>query len=80
MMVVRRQGRVVAQAQTSSADVGALLARVAVPVAKSRQFTPSMHVLFLPKTLYGDVWVAPAGKNDQPLVTAINNDIQTWMK
>jgi serine protease len=52
-LVVRRQGRVMAQAQTSSADVGALLARVGVPVAKSRQFTPSMHVLFLPKTLYG---------------------------
>jgi serine protease len=52
-VVVRRQGRIVAQAQTSSADVAALLARVAVPVAKSRQFTPSMHVLFLPKTLYG---------------------------
>src|ERR1700722_12741328 len=50
---VRRQGRVVAQAQTSPADVAALLARVAVPVAKSRQFTPSMHVLFLSKTLYG---------------------------
>jgi len=52
-VIVRRQGGVVAQAQTSSADVTALLARVGVPVAKSRQFTPSMHVLFLPKTLYG---------------------------
>jgi serine protease len=51
--VARRQGRTVAQAQTSAADVAALLVRVGVPVAKSRQFTPSMHVLFLPKTLYG---------------------------
>ena len=52
-VVVRRRGREVGQAQTSSADVAALLARVGVPVARSRQFTPSMHVLFLPKTLYG---------------------------
>jgi serine protease len=52
-LVIRRQGRAVIQAQTSAADVAALVARVGVPVAKSRQFTPSMHVLFLPKTLYG---------------------------
>ena len=43
----------VIQAQTSSTDVAALVARAGVPVAKSRQFTPSMHVLFLSKTLYG---------------------------
>jgi serine protease len=53
MAVARRQGRTVMQAQTSAADVGALIARLGVPMAKSRQFTPSMHVLFLPKTLYG---------------------------
>lgn len=52
-MVTRRQGRTVVQAQTSAADVEALIARTGVPIAKSRQFTPSMHVLFLPKTLYG---------------------------
>jgi serine protease len=52
-VVARRQDREVIQAQTSSADVAALSARVGVPLATSRQFTPSMHVLFLPKTLYG---------------------------
>jgi len=51
--VARRQGRMVEQAQTSRADVAALIARVGISVAMSRQFTPSMHVLFLPKTLYG---------------------------
>ena len=53
MAVARRQGRTVVQAQTSAADVDALIARLGVPMAKSRQFTPSMHVLFLPRTLYG---------------------------
>jgi serine protease len=52
-VVARRQGRAVVQAQTGVADVAALIARLGMPVAKSRQFTPSMHVLFLPKTLYG---------------------------
>ena len=51
--VARRQGRTIVQAQTSAADVAALIGRVGVSVAKSRQFTPSMHVLLLPKTLYG---------------------------
>jgi len=68
-VVVRRRGRVLVQAQTSAADVAALLARVGVPVAKSRQFTPSMHVLFLPKTLYGaDVDAALARLRADPAV------------
>jgi serine protease len=68
-VVVRRQGRAVIQAQTSAADVAALIARVGVPVAKSRQFTPSMHVLFLPKTLYGpDVDAALARLRADPAV------------
>jgi serine protease len=68
-LVVRRQGRMVMQAQTSSTDVAALVARAGVPVAKSRQFTPSMHVLFLPKTLYGaDVDAALARLRADPAV------------
>ncbi|MGA2396712.1 MAG: S8 family serine peptidase [Steroidobacteraceae bacterium] len=68
-VMVRRRGHAVVQAQTSSADVDALLARVGVPVAKSRQFTPSMHVLFLPKTLYGaDVDAALAKLRTDPAV------------
>ncbi len=41
------------QAQTSSADVAGLAQRAGVALARSRQITTSMHVLFLPKTLYG---------------------------
>jgi serine protease len=68
-VVARRQGRAVIQAQTSAADVAALIARVGLPVAKWRQFTPSMHVLFLPKTLYGaDVDAALAKLRADPAV------------
>ena len=52
-VIARRQARPVVQAQTTVNDVAALIARLRLPVARSRQFTPSMHVLFLPKTLYG---------------------------
>jgi len=68
-VVARRQGRAVVQAQTNAEDVAALIARVGLPVAKSRQFTPSMHVLFLPKTLYGaDVEAALAKLRADPAV------------
>ncbi len=43
----------VTQAQTSAADAAALVQRVGMSVARTRQFTPSMHVLYLPQTLYG---------------------------
>ena len=43
----------IAQAQTSDADVADLTRRAGVAMANSRQLTPSMHVLFLRKTLYG---------------------------
>ncbi len=67
--VARHQARVVVQAQTDAADVAALIARVGLPIAKSRQFTPSMHVLFLPKTLYGaDVVSALARLRADPAV------------
>ena len=49
----RAQAVKITQAKTSEADVLSLAQRTGVAVAGSRQITPSMHVLFLPKTLYG---------------------------
>ena len=43
----------VTQAQTSPADVASLAQRTAIAMAGSRQFSPSMHVMLLPQTLYG---------------------------
>ena len=43
----------VIQAQTHSSDVAALAGRTRVQLARSRQLTPSMHVMYLQKTLYG---------------------------
>lgn len=41
------------QAKTTDADVAGLAQRTGLAMAHSRQLTPSMHVLFLQKTLYG---------------------------
>jgi serine protease len=49
----RQQSYRITQARTSAADVKALAARTGVAVATARQITSSMHVLFLPKRLYG---------------------------
>jgi serine protease len=43
----------ITQAQTSRADVASLLLRTNIATRGSRQFAPSMHVVFLEKTLYG---------------------------
>lgn len=43
----------VVQAQTSAVDAASAAQRAGIVVSRTRQFTPSMHVLFLPKTLYG---------------------------
>ena len=43
----------VTQANTNSADVLSLAQRNGLGMAKSRQITSSMHVIFLAKTLYG---------------------------
>jgi serine protease len=43
----------ITQAQTSDADVFSLSQRTGVAVSRSRQLTPSMHVVFLQKTVYG---------------------------
>jgi serine protease len=59
----------ITQAQTTAADVTALSQRVGLGLARSRQFTPSMHVLFLPKILYGaDVVAALAKLRADPAV------------
>ncbi len=47
------RGEGLTQAWTTAADALALARRARVAVAGSRQFTPSMHVLLLPRTLYG---------------------------
>ena len=41
------------QAQTSAEDAMGLAQRAGVAIATTRQLTPSMHVLYLPKKLYG---------------------------
>jgi serine protease len=43
----------IVQAATSDADVAGLAQRTGLGVFRSRQMTPSMHVLYLQKTLYG---------------------------
>jgi serine protease len=67
----RRRGRTysITQARTTAADVVALGQRVGMSIARSRQFTPSMHVILLPKTLYGaDVAAALAKLRADPAV------------
>ena len=49
----RAQSVKIVQAQTSDADAAGLAQRAGLAMARSRQLTPSMHVLFLQKTLYG---------------------------
>jgi serine protease len=43
----------VTQAQTSDADVRSLSQRTGIAVSRSRQLTPSMHMVFLQNTFYG---------------------------
>ncbi|HEY4443318.1 MAG TPA: S8 family peptidase [Steroidobacteraceae bacterium] len=50
---MRAQSIKIVQAKTSEADVAGLAQRTGLGVARSRQMTPSVHVLFLQKTLYG---------------------------
>lgn len=49
----RTQSITVVQAGTSDADVAGLALRTGLAMARSRQITPSMHVLYLQKTVYG---------------------------
>jgi serine protease len=43
----------IVQANTSDVDVAGLAQRTGLAMSRSRQMTPSMHVLYLQKTLYG---------------------------
>jgi serine protease len=43
----------IVQASTSDADVAGLAMRTGLALLRSRQITPSMHVLYLQKTIYG---------------------------
>ncbi|MEP6884076.1 MAG: S8 family serine peptidase, partial [Gammaproteobacteria bacterium] len=47
------QSVTITQAVTTDADVAGLAQRSGLAMARSRQVTPSMHVVYLPKTLYG---------------------------
>ena len=47
------QSVLIVQAQTSDADAAGLARRTGLAMAASRQITPSTHVLYLQKTLYG---------------------------
>jgi serine protease len=49
----RTQSVRIEQANTSDADAAGLAVRTGLAMAKSQQITPSMHVLFLQKTIYG---------------------------
>jgi serine protease len=49
----RAQSVLIVQAQTSDADAADLARRAGLAMARSRQITPSTHVLYLQKTLYG---------------------------
>jgi serine protease len=80
------QARRVTQAQTSAADVVALSQRTGIAWASSRQITPSMHVVFLQKALYGadvdaalaklrgDASVASADVDERRYPHAVPND------
>lgn len=50
---VRAQSVQNVQAATSASDVTSLVQRVGLAATRSRQLTPSMHVIFLKTTLYG---------------------------
>jgi serine protease len=66
---VRAQSFSIAQASTNVADVVNLAQRSGLGMAKSRQITPSTHVMFLQKTLYGaDVAAALAKLRADPAV------------
>jgi serine protease len=65
----------IAEAQTSRADVAALTQRVGLITKASRQFAPSMHVVFLENTLYGtDVAAVLAKLRADPAVAFADVD------
>jgi serine protease len=76
---IKRQSRVqevkITQALTSATDVANLVARIGITMARSRQITPSMHVVFLQNTLYGaDVTMLLAQLRADPAVAFADVD------
>jgi serine protease len=66
---LHRQGIRSVQAGTTPADVAGLARRVRLEMLRSRQLTPSMHVLYLRNTLYGsDVGAALKSLRADPAV------------
>lgn len=49
----KSQSLQIVRARTTSVDVSGLATRSGISMARSRQVTPSMHVMFLKQTLYG---------------------------
>jgi serine protease len=75
----RPQAILLRQAQTSRADVDSLLRRTGVAMMGSRQFAPSMHVVFLEKTLYGaDVETALDKLRADPAVAFADVDARRY--
>jgi len=71
----KAQSTTITQAQTSETDVVSLSTRTGLAVSRSRQLTPSMHVVFLQKTLFGaDVATALARLRSDPAVAFADVD------
>ncbi len=67
------------QAQTSRADLISLLQRTGITMAGSRQFAPSLHVVFLRETLYGaDVTAALDKLRADPAVEFADVDARRY--
>src|SRR5882757_7383102 len=67
------------QALTGASDVAGLAQRVHLNMAKSRQLTPSMHVMILQKTLYGaDVGAALKALRADPTVQFADVDLRRY--
>ena len=75
----RTQAARIIQARTTDADVSALVLRTSVPMASSRQITPSMHVLYLRRTLYGaDVDAVLKSLRQDPAVQFADVDLRRY--
>jgi serine protease len=73
------QGMRFVQARTAAADVAALAQRTGIALRSSRQITPSMHVLLLPRMLYGaDVAATLARLRADPAVAFADVDARRY--
>jgi len=73
------QGMRFVQARTAGADVAALAQRTGIALRRSRQITPSMHVLLLPRMLYGaDVAATLARLRADPAVAFADVDARRY--